>query len=487
MIDLTVDKSQLEATAKRCREKGIVLPTFEQMRHPEHVPGWAVDELKSIGLWDVHPRNLFRITWKNEPVATGGGYGGVNYLEFPTELTGTKARIIALVGKWFPTGAHKVGATYGCLAPRLTTGQFNPAAQKAVWPSTGNYCRGGAYVSALMGCESVAILPEEMSRERFEWLARVAGEVIATPGCESNVKEIFDKCWELRRTRDDVVIFNQFDEFGNHLWHYDVTGHAMLEILEKEMKPGQQYAGVVLTSGSSGTMGCGDFLKERFPGSRLAVSEALQCPTLLVNGFGGHRIEGIGDKHIPWIHNCRNTDMVMGIDDEHPMRLMRLFNEQAGRQLLKQRGVDPTLVDQLELLGISGIANLLSAIKFAHHYELNGDDIVLTVLTDSLELYDSRMKELHDQRGAYSDIDAAMDYDLMMGQTPDYVDELDQDGKRRIHNLKYYTWIEQQEKGLDELNDQWHDYRTYWKRIHDMVPAIDDRINEFNDMVGLKK
>ncbi len=487
MIDLTVDQHQLEATAKRCREKGIVLPTYEQMRNPEKMPGWAVDELKTIGLWDVHPRNLFRITWKNEPVPSGGGYGTVNYLEFPPELTGTKTRILALVGKWFPTGAHKVGATYGCLAPRLTTGQFNPAAQKAVWPSTGNYCRGGAYVSALMGCESIAILPEEMSRERFEWLAKVAGEVIATPGCESNVKEIFDMCWELRRTRNDVVIFNQFDEFGNHLWHYDVTGHAMKEILDRELRIGQQYAGVVLTSGSSGTMGCGDFLKDHFPGSKLAASEALQCPTLLVNGFGGHRIEGIGDKHVPWIHNCRNTDMVMGIDDEHPMRLMRLFNEPAGRTLLKQKGVDPQLVDRLDLLGISGIANLLSAIKFAHHYELTSDDIVLTVLTDSMELYDSRMQELKADRGTYTDTHAAMDYDLLIGQTPDYVEELTQDGKRRIHNLKYYTWIEQQEKELGELNDQWHDYRSYWKRIHDMVPAIDERIREFNDMVGLQK
>lgn len=485
MIDLTVNRSQLEKTARHCRERGIVLPTFDQMKHPENVPESVGNDLKEIGLWDVHPRNLFRITWKNQPVPSGGGFGDVNYLEFPRELTGTSARIIALVGKWFPTGAHKVGATYGCLAPRLTTGQFSPAHQKAVWPSTGNYCRGGAYVSALMGCESIAILPEEMSRERFEWLSRVAGEVIATPGCESNVKEIFDKCWELRKNRgDDIVIFNQFEEFGNHLWHYEVTGNAMLDVLNKEMKNGQHYAGVVLTSGSSGTMGSGDFLKDHFPASRLVVSEALQCPTLLLNGFGGHRIEGIGDKHVPWIHNCRNTDMITAIDDEHPMRLLRLFNEPNGRTLLKQKGVDPNLVDRLDLLGISGIANLLSAIKFAHHYELTSDDIVLTVLTDSLELYGSRIRELRDERGDYTETDAAIDYDLITGLTPDYVEELTHIGRKRIHNLKYYTWIEQQKKSLDELNAQWHDYRSYWGDIHRMVPAIDEKINEFNDMVA---
>ena len=194
MLDLTMNKEQLERTAQRAKERNIIIPTFEEMKNPEKVPQKIKDELKDIGLWDVHPRNLFRITWKNEPVATGGGFTGLNYIEFPSSLTGVDARIIALVGKWFPTGAHKVGATFGCLVPRLVTGQFDPTAQKAVWPSTGNYCRGGAYDSTLLACDSIAILPEEMSRERFEWLATVSGEVIATPGCESNVKEIFDKC-----------------------------------------------------------------------------------------------------------------------------------------------------------------------------------------------------------------------------------------------------------------------------------------------------
>jgi cysteine synthase len=308
MIDLTINKEQLERTVQRARERNIIIPTFAQMRDPTLIPAGVKARLKDIGLWDITSLNLCRITWKNEPVAHGGGYGGVNYLELPKSLTGVDARIIALVGKWFPTGSHKVGATVACLVPRLVTGQFDPTFQKAVWPSTGNYCRGGAYNSTLLACESVAILPEEMSRERFEWLSKVSGEVIATPGCESNVKEIFDKCWELRRTREDIVIFNQFDEFGNHLWHYEVTGHAMEEVLRQEMGPRDTYGGVVLTSGSSGTLGCGDYLKEVFPTSKVVASEALQCPTLMLNGFGGHRIEGIGDKHVPWIHNLKQHE-----------------------------------------------------------------------------------------------------------------------------------------------------------------------------------
>ncbi len=485
MIDLTRNEERLARTAQRARERGIVIPTFAQMRDPSRIPAPIVDKLAGIGLWDLHPLNLFRITWKNEPTAHGGGFGSVNYLEFPPELTGVPARIIALVGKWFPTGAHKVGATFGCLVPRLVTGQFDPTFHRAVWPSTGNYCRGGAYDANLLACESIAILPEEMSRERFEWLAKVAGEVIATPGCESNVWEIFQKCKELQATRDNVMIFNQFDEPGNHLWHYEITGHAMEEVLRAELRDGR-YAGVVLTSGSAGTMGCGDYLKELYPGSKLVVSEALQCPTLLENGFGGHRIEGIGDKHVPWIHNARNTDMVTGIDDEDCIRLVRLFNEDAGRAVLQSEGVPTDLVERLDLLGISGIANLLSSIKFAKYYELTGRDVVLTVLTDSMELYQSRVAELRDAHGAYGETDAAVDYHAhLLGIKTDHTLELRYTDRKRIHNLKYFTWIEQLGKSVEELNAQWYDYPGYWDRIHAAVPAIDELIVAFNERVGL--
>jgi cysteine synthase len=325
-----------------------------------------------------------------------------------------------------------------------------------------------------------------MSRERFEWLAKVSGEVIATPGCESNVKEIFDKCWELRAERgDDIVIFNQFDEFGNHLWHYDVTGHAMEEVLEQEMGLHDVYRGVVLTTGSAGTIGCGDYMKELFPTSKVAASEALQCPTLILNGFGGHRIEGIGDKHVPWIHNMKNTDMVMAIDDEACMNLVRLFNEPAGRAYLVEQGVPEELVGQLDLLGISSIANVLSSIKFAKWYELGENDIVLTVWTDSMELYDSRLRELHEEHGAYSEVDAAADYHrYLLGCTVDYVEELGYWDQKRIHNLKYYTWVEQQGKTYEEIQAQWYD-DDYWDDIHDQIEDIDALIRAFNERTGL--
>jgi cysteine synthase len=485
MIDLSVKTDRLERVLARANDRDIIIPTFAQMKNPDLIPDSIKGELRSIGLWDLHPRNLFRITWKNEAVPHGGGFGGVNYLEYPKSLTGVDARIIALVGKWFPTGAHKVGAAFGCLVPRLVTGQFDPTTQQAVWPSTGNYCRGGAYDSALLACDSIAILPEGMSRERFDWLSKIAGEVIATPGSESNVKEIFDKCWELRASGRDLMIFNQFEEFGNYLWHYEITGHAMAEVLEKELGGRDHFRGVVLTTGSAGTAGCGDYLKQIFPASKIAIGEALQCPTLMENGFGAHRIEGIGDKHVPWIHNAKNTDMIIAVDDAAVVNLARLFNEPAGKAYLVKKGVPEGFVNQLHLMGFSCIANFIMAIKFAKYYELGEHDVVLTVLTDSMELYGSRLAEMHAAYGEYTEIDAAAHYaQYLEGLSIDHLMELTYVERRRVHNLKYFTWVEQQGRAYEEIMAQWYD-PDYWTNFQQQIPEIDALIEEFNQQSGL--
>ncbi|HOG77321.1 MAG TPA: pyridoxal-phosphate dependent enzyme [Anaerolineaceae bacterium] len=479
-IDLTLNPENLQRTAQRVREKKFYIPTLAQQKNPALIPAQIREQLKTVGLWDLDPLNLFRITWHNEPLARGGLFGGVNYVEFPPELTGVPARVVALVGKWFPTGCHKVGAAFGCLVPRLVTGQFDPTRQKAVWPSTGNYCRGGAYDSYLLGCESIAILPEGMSRERFEWLSKIASEVIPTPGSESNVKEIFDKCWELRRSGQDLVIFNQFEEFGNYLWHYSVTGSAVEEVVAQLSRPGDAYRGFVSATGSAGTIAAGDYLKQRFPTSKIVASEAQECPTLLTNGFGAHRIEGIGDKHVPWIHNVRNTDFITAIDDQAVVNLARLFNEPVGKQHLIDSGVDEKLVGQLDLLGFSGISNVLSAIKFAKYNELTSRDIVVTVLTDSMELYRSRLTEMQEQYGQYTAADAqADDARYLKGQPIDFMQELSYYDRKRIHNLKYYTWVEQQGRTYEEIQAQWYD-PDYWLEIQAQVPEIDARIEEFN-------
>ena len=485
MIDLTVDETALEAVAAHTRERRVRIPTLAQMRDPSLIPNDVRAGLEDIGLWDLHPLNLYRITWHNEPVAHGGGFGGVNYVEWPSALTGTDARIVSLIGKWFPTGAHKVGAAFGCLVPRLVTGQFDPATQKAVWPSTGNYCRGGAYDSNLLGCESVAILPEGMSRERFEWLQTVAGEIIKTPGSESNVKEIFDKCNELAASGEDLMIFNQFDEFGNYLWHVSVTGPAVEKVLAEVMGEGDRYRGFAVTTGSAGTIAAGDYLKQRFPGSVIAGGEAIQCPTMLLNGFGEHRIEGIGDKHIPWVHNVKNTDFAIGLDDEAAMSLTRLFNEPPGRDYLVSQGVDPGILESLPLLGISGAANLLSSIKLAKYYEMGARDVVVTIATDSMDMYRSRLHELSEDRGTFTTHDAVAAYHRhLLGASTEHVHELGYYDRKRIHNLKYYTWVEQQGKTYEQIQAQWYD-DDYWTGIQTLADPIDRLIEEFNRLTGL--
>jgi cysteine synthase A len=486
MIDLTIyDSAALERAIQRGRERHIIIPTFQQMINPSLIPQAVQEKLHGVGLWDLNPLNLFRITWHNEPKPFGGGFGGANFIEIPPSLSGVPARIYVLLGKWFPTGAHKVGAAFGCLVPRLVTGQFDPTSQKAVWPSTGNYCRGGAYDSNLLGCESIAILPEGMSQERFAWLEQVAGEIIKTPGSESNVKEIFDKCWELRRSGENLVIFNQFEEFGNYLWHFEVTGRAMQEVLKQVMKPQDRYRGVALTTGSAGTIAAGDYLKEQYPGSLITASEALQCPTLLNNGFGAHRIEGIGDKHVPWIHNIKNTDMVVAIDDAAAMGIMRLFNEETGQEYLHKKGLTPELIQQLPNLGISGIANVLSAIKMAKYYEMTERDVLLTVATDSMEMYRSRVQELRVEEGDFTELDAAATYHrYLLGTTTDYTQELSYQDRKRIHNLKYYTWVEQQGRTHDEIVAQWYD-DDYWTSLRGRTQEIDRLIESFNERTGL--
>jgi hypothetical protein len=283
------------------------------------------------------------------------------------------------------------------------------------------------------------------------------------------------------------MIFNQFEEFGNYLWHYGITGHAMEDVLKKVLEKNGQYRGVALTTGSAGTIGCGDYMKQIFPTSKIIASEALQCPTLLENGFGSHRIEGIGDKHVPWIHNIKNTDLVVAIDDNAVVNIMRLFNEPAGQKYLAKKGVPQETIESLDLLGFSGIANTLSAIKFAKYYELGEDDVVLTILTDSMELYGSRITEYREKLGEFDEFDAAETYARYLhGVTIDNLLELSYEERRRVHNLKYYTWVEQQGRTYEELNAQWYD-PNYWTDLQSQIPVFDELINEFNDRAGVLK
>jgi cysteine synthase len=485
-----VDAHVLERTVARFRDAGIGLPTFAQLADPGRVRPEVQGRLAGVGPDDAHPLNLFRVHWFNDAARTG--FASVpEHVVLPPELTGVEAKIVVALGDRFPMiRAHKVLAAYGCLAPRLVTGQFDPTRNRAVWPSTGNYCRGGVAISRLMGCRGVAVLPEGMSRERFAWLEQWVADpadIIRTPGTESNVKEIYDKCHELAADPENVIL-NQFAEFGNHIAHYLATGAALGRVFEslQAAEPSLRLRAFVSASGSAGTLGAGDYLKDHY-GSLIVACEALECPTMLYNGFGQHNIQGIGDKHIPLIHNVLNTDVAVAVSDRATDRLGLLFGTDTGRaHLATRRQVDEAVLAQLPSLGLSSICNILGAIKTAKYYGLGGDDVVVTVATDGAAMYGSE-RELAAAKyfgGGFDEIAAAEVFgEHLLGATTDNLRELTHEERERIFNLGYFTWVEQQGVSLEDF--QARRSQTFWEQQRAQAAAWDELIDDFNARTGV--
>jgi hypothetical protein len=347
-------------------------------------------------------------------------------------------------------------------------------------------------ISRIMDCRGVAILPEGMSRERFRWLEEWVADpadIISTPGTESNVKEIYDKCAELDVDPQNII-FNQFSEFGNHLAHYLCTGKALERVFESMggEKKGLRLRAFVSATGSAGTLGTGDYLKDLY-GSRIVVAEALECPTLLYNGFGEHNIQGIGDKHVPLIHNVMNTDLVAAISDEDTDGLNVVFNTPAGRDYLaKRRDVPAGLVEQLNFMGVSSICNVLSAIKTAKYFDMGPDDVIATVATDGAALYETeRDKTLAEVFGGEFDQVAAGEIfgRHMLGTGVDHLMDLTHRDRQRIFNLGYFTWVEQQGISIPDFTARRD--QAFWRNLRDLIPAWDRMIDEFNERTGVLK
>ena len=485
-----VDRSVYDRTVERFRERKIALPTFAELTDPATIPPEVRASLADVGPDDADPRNLFRVHWHNDAERTGF-VDLPAHVVLPEALTGTQAKILVLLADRFPMiGAHKVLATYGCLAPRVITGQFDPTAHRAVWPSTGNYCRGGVAVSRIMACRGVAILPEGMSKERFDWLEAWVEEptdIVRTPGSESNVKEIYDEC--NRMAVDPAnVIFNQFSEFGNHLAHFYATGRAVDRVFEQmaEGAPSLRLRAFVSATGSAGTIAAGDYLKERH-GSTIAAVEALECPTLLLNGFGEHNIQGIGDKHVPLIHNVMNTDFVIDVSDRSTDGLNVLFNTEVGRRYLSERAHVPAeVIEALDSFGLSSICNVLAAIKLAKHQHLGPDDVVATVATDGASMYRTEVDIAQGKyfSGGFDEATAAACFgEHLMGATTDHMLELSSADRERMFNLGYYTWVEQQGVSIEEFRARKE--QSFWVDTRSIVAEWDEMIREFNGRTGV--
>ncbi|MBV8334615.1 MAG: pyridoxal-phosphate dependent enzyme [Alphaproteobacteria bacterium] len=489
MITTVVDRVVRDRAARWLGRANIQLPAFAELALPCTIPGSRLAALQSIDPDRPDQANLFRINWHND-WSRKGFAAYPCHLVFPPALTGVPSPIVMALGCFFPMiGAHKVLAAYGCLIPRLITGQFDPARHRAIWPSTGNYCRGGIALSRILGCRAIAVLPQGMSKERFDWLrtwVTSPEDIVRTPGSESNVKEIYDRCAELARDSANVVL-NQFAEFGNYIAHYKCTGPALARLFEamQDQGGGLQLAAFVAASGSAGTLGAGDHLKQRY-GARIVAAEASECPTLLCNGFGEHNIQGIGDKHVPYIHNVMNTDVVVGVSDRSTGSLDLLFNSQAAlAYLADRRHIDPELLSRLKYVGLSGIANLVAAIKTAKRLELGEEDVLITVATDGAALYRSEREKF--LAANYPDgFDAVSAGEIfgqhLLGAVDNDVLELTHSERTRIFNLGYYTWVEQQGVSLETF--QKRRSQKFWKELREAASAWDVLIAEFNAVAG---
>ncbi|HEX6918196.1 MAG TPA: pyridoxal-5'-phosphate-dependent protein subunit beta [Phycicoccus sp.] len=486
LADRVVDEAVLDSSARRFRDRRIVLPTFAQLADPHGTPPALVGDADPQA---ADPRNLWRVHWHND--LAGRRVRVPEHVVLPRELTGIPSPVLVVLGNRFPMiSTHKVLAAYGCLAPRVVTGQFDPTYHRAVWPSTGNYARGGIAISRLMASRGVAILPEGMSRERFDWLDRwcenPAEDVIRTPGSESNVKEIYDECNRLSLEPENFV-FNQFAEFGNHLAHYAVTGPALGHVFEHH----RQRAGRDLTlalmvsaTGSAGTIAAGEYLKD-VHGAKVLAAEALECPTLLQNGFGEHNIQGIGDKHVPLIHNVMRHDLVAAVSDRATDHLEVMFNEPAGLADLAGRGVPDGVLDALADFGFSSICNVLAAISAAKVLDLGPDDVVVTVATDGGQLYRSERARIleRDFGGELTPLDAAEVWGEHLANVPtDATLELTERDRNRIFNLGYYTWVEQQGTPVELFERRRH--QEFWRGLRTYLPLWDALITDFNARVA---
>ncbi len=486
------DSGVYENAVAHLRAERVVLPTFAELAGPAAMAEPVRDAMAGVSADDAHPANLFRVHWYNDAARTDLT-DTPGHIVLDRSLTGVAAPIVVVLGERFPMiGAHKVLPAYACLVTRLVSGQFDPTRQRAIWPSTGNYCRGGVAVSRILGCRGVAVLPEGMSRERFDWLEDWVGapeDIVRTPGSESNVKEIYDKCAELEADPANVIL-NQFSEFANYLVHYQCTGRALEAVFEtlRAANPELTLAAFVAGTGSAGTLGAGDYLK-RAHGARIVAVEPVECPTMLHNGYGEHNIQGIGDKHIPLIQNVMNTDVVAGVSDESCDSLNVLFNTEVGRRyLVDRRRIDPGLVASLSTLGLSGIANVLAAIKTARLLDLGEDDAIITVATDSAALYVSERAAMEASAfpNGFDAVNAGEVYARnILGLGCDDMLEATQAERRRIFNLGYYTWVEQQGVALEDF-DRRRDPR-FWTKLQDLLPVWDRMIEEFNSRTGVNR
>jgi cysteine synthase len=444
-------------------------PTYEEMLHPEKID--PVLHRRTINEKDsLNPEALFNITWKD-------GNNTPHYMVIPPEITGVEANIIVLLGKHFPTGSHKVGSTYSVTMEKQLENEIHPLKNTLVYPSTGNFGIGGAWVAGRMGYESMVILPSSVSRERFDRIVSYGGRYIKASGLSGMFAEA-----NRVSSQPGMTVMNQFISMANYRFHYYVTGNTIVELMEhlKCLGIGNGRCEAFISAvGSGGTIAAGDRIKQLFPENRIVALEPLQCPTLYSNGSGDHDIQGIGDGLVTWVHNVLNMDAVMCIDDQDCKKGLRLLTDPVGKTFLsKEQKIPSGIVGQMAMnFGISGICNLLGAIRTAKYFKLPRGTNIVTVCTDSIDRYHSVMKEMEEIHGPLTLEKATKTFEtVFQNRKMDHIQEGTPSNRQRWFEMKRSHWVE--ECGMDEAELNAQKNQDWWEKEQAKCQQVDKQILE---------
>jgi len=442
-------------------------PTYEEMLHPEQIDKEIRAKALAVAKTDeLDPLNLFNIGWKDE-------HNKVRKIVLPKELTGVEANIVVMLGKYFPSGSHKVGPAYSTLIEGCVDGEIIPGKHTILGPSTGNFGIGVSYICNLMKYDSIVIMPDNMSKERYDRIRRYGAKLDLTPGTESDVILTLERTFELKKNPLNRALA-QFELMPNYRFHRHVTGNSAIEAVAGIGNG--RIAAFTSAVGSAGTIAAGDQIKAIFPEAKIVALEPYECSTLTNGGRGQHRIEGIGDKMITLIHNVLTTDFIALIEDADTVRGLKIIHD--APNVLVQHGVDPKVAESMrDLFGVSGICNILGAIKIAKYLHLGPSDNVVTIATDGFDRYDSVLQDLEKRELETADFVLNRWYnDIFLKANIEHIEDARVDSvKQRLFTQKEKDWLKFGYK-MEYLNSMRS--MDFWEHEYAKIHAYDKKISE---------
>jgi len=445
--------------------KPIPGPTYHEMLHPDALPEAVRRQALTAQADESDPANLFNITWRDAG-------GGIRHVVLPKEFTGVEANIVVLVGRGFPSGSHKVGPAYATILEGELAGEILPGESTMIGPSTGNFGIGVAYVSRLKGYPAVVIMPDRMSAERYERIRRYGGQLDLTPGTESDVILVIERCEHYKKDSRNKILA-QFELLPNYRFHRYVTGRSALEAARQHGNG--RIAAFVAAPGSAGTLAGGDEIKTLFPDCVVVALEPRECPTLFNEGRGTHRIEGIGDKMVALIHNILTTDYVALVHDDDCVAGLELLERHSSLVERTLRLPAGALRKFQGIFGISSLCNILGAIRMAQFLTLGPDENVVTIATDGFDRYPSVLAELAQREGPFTDVKLRDWFEAIFRgfDAREILDVRGGEQKERLFRQKEETWLRfgYSREYLDQMKSQ-----SFWELEFAKIPGVDSAL-----------